>query len=125
MSPDSASPLPADESERLRSLRALDVLPTLTEPLFDAFVALTAQVFSLPISLIAVVEENEVLYPANFGMPGHYRQPRVETLCATAIEKARTASSTGRPAPLAPPSGTSSTTGPRGSAKSLPCVTRA
>ena len=81
--------LPDDESERLHSLRAYDVLPVLTEPLFDEFVALTAQVFSLPISLIAVVEEDEVLYPASVGMPGHVSQPRVETLCATAIQKAR------------------------------------
>ncbi|GAB3318922.1 hypothetical protein GCM10027511_29070 [Hymenobacter humi] len=80
--------MPDNESERLRSLRAHDVLPTLIEPLFDEFVALTAQVFSLPISLIAVVEEDEVLYPANHGMPGNDRQPRVEALCATAIEKA-------------------------------------
>ena len=80
--------MPADESERLRSLRAYDVLPTLIEPLFDEFVSLTAQVFSLPISLISVVEENEVLYPANHGMPGHDRQPRVETLCATAVQNA-------------------------------------
>lgn len=83
-----ASLLADDEAERLRSLRAHDVLPTLAEPLFDEFVALTAQVFGLPISLIAVVEEHEVLYPANYGMPGNDRQPRVEALCATAIEKA-------------------------------------
>ena len=85
-----ASLLPTNESERLRSLRVCDVLPTLAEALFEEFAALTAQVFGLPISLIAVVEEDEVLYPANFGMPGHHRQPRVETLCSTAIEKART-----------------------------------
>jgi hypothetical protein len=65
------------------------VLPILVEPVFDEFVALTAQIFSLPISLIGVVEEEEVLYPVNHSMPGHDRQPRVEALCATAIEKAR------------------------------------
>lgn len=81
--------LPDDEAERLRSLRDYNVLPTLAEPLFDEFVALTAQVFGLPISLIAVVEEEEVHYPANHGMPGNDRQPRVQALCATAIEKAR------------------------------------
>lgn len=84
-----ASLLPDDEAERLRSLRAYDVLPTLAEPLFDEFVALTAQVFGLPISLIAVVEEDEVLYPANHGMPGNDRQPRAAAICATAIEQAR------------------------------------
>lgn len=81
--------LPPEEFERLRSVRAHDVLPTLTEPLFDEFVCLTAQVFSLPISLIAVVEEDEVVYPANHGLPGHERQPRVEALCSTAIQQAR------------------------------------
>ena len=85
-----ASRLPHDEPARLRSLRAHEVLPTLAESLFGEFAALTAQVFSLPISLIAVVEEDEVFYPANFGMPGHHRQPRVETLCSTVIQKAQT-----------------------------------
>ena len=83
-----ASLLPDDEPERLRSLRTYDVLPTLIEPVFDEFVALTAQVFSLPISLIAVVEEDDVFYPANYGMPGNERQSRVEALCSTAIQKA-------------------------------------
>ncbi|GAA4037548.1 hypothetical protein GCM10022409_23280 [Hymenobacter glaciei] len=83
--------MPPNESERLRSLRAHDVLPTLIEPLFDEFVALTAQVFGLPISLIAVVEEDEVLYPVHFGMPGPGpgRLPRAGTLCATAIAQDR------------------------------------
>ncbi|GAB3853179.1 hypothetical protein GCM10028822_21680 [Hymenobacter terrigena] len=84
-----ASLLPANETERLQSLRAYDVLPTLAEPLFDEFVALTAQVFSLPISLIALVEADEVYYPANHGMPGNDQQPRVEALCSTAIQQAR------------------------------------
>ncbi|GAB3874921.1 hypothetical protein GCM10028824_28980 [Hymenobacter segetis] len=81
--------LPADEPERLQSIRAYDVLPTLAEPLFDEFVALTAQVFSLPISLIALVEEDDVYYPANHGMPGNDQQPRVEALCSSAIQQAR------------------------------------
>ncbi|WP_426059889.1 GAF domain-containing protein [Hymenobacter sp. B1770] len=84
-----ASQRPHDEAARLRSLRAHDVLPTLVEPVFDEFVALTAQVFSLPISLIGVVEETEVFYAVNHGMAGNDRQPRVEALCATAIEQAR------------------------------------
>lgn len=84
-----ASLLPPDEAERLQSLRAYNVLPALIEPLFDEFVALTAQVFSLPISLIAVVEENKVHYPANHGMPGNDQQLRVEALCSTAIQQAR------------------------------------
>ncbi len=81
--------LPADDADRLRSVRAFEVLPALTEPVFDEFVALTARIFNLPISLISVVEETEVFYPANFGMPGHASQPRVEALCSTAIAHAQ------------------------------------
>ena len=84
-----AALLPDDENERLGSLRAFEVLPSLIEPVFDEFVALTAQVFSLPISLIAVVEEDTVYYPANYGMPGNDQQPRIEALCSTAIQQAR------------------------------------
>jgi GAF domain-containing protein len=79
------SNLSAEEAARLRSLRAAELLPALTEPVFNEFVALTARIFSLPISLISVVEETDVYYPANVGMPGHNQQPRIEALCATAI----------------------------------------
>ncbi|MCB2406944.1 GAF domain-containing protein [Hymenobacter lucidus] len=78
-------PLTVDEPERLRSLRAYHVLLSMREPVFNEFVALTARIFSLPISLIALVEADEVHYPANFGMPGVAPMARVGTLCATAI----------------------------------------
>jgi hypothetical protein len=81
--------LPANEPDRLRSVRAHEILPALTEPVFDEFVALTARIFSLPISLISVVEENDVYYPANLGMPNNKQQPRVEALCSTAIALSR------------------------------------
>lgn len=81
--------LPHDDAARLKSVRAFEVLPALSEPVFDEFVALTARIFNLPISLISVVEENEVHYPASYGMAGHTHQPRAEALCSTAIAKAQ------------------------------------
>ncbi len=81
----SSSPLPADEAERLLTLRTYDVQSALDEPVFNEIVALTARIFSLPISLIALVEAEVVHYPANHGMPGHTGQPRDEALCSTAI----------------------------------------
>ncbi|GAA4043174.1 hypothetical protein GCM10022409_31460 [Hymenobacter glaciei] len=81
--------VPADDADRLRSVRAFEVLQTLTEPVFDEFVALTARIFNLPISLISVVEEKEVFYPTNYGLPGHQRQPRAEAICSTAIARAQ------------------------------------
>lgn len=82
--------LPDDDAARLRSVRAFEVLPALTEPLFDEFVALTARIFNLPISLISVVEETDVHYTAKYGISGHNQQPRAEALCSTAIVLART-----------------------------------
>jgi GAF domain-containing protein len=83
------STLSDDEAARLLSLRTFEVLTALAEPVFDEFVALAARIFNLPMSLISVVEEDDVLYPANTGMPGHTQQPRGEALCSTAIELAR------------------------------------
>lgn len=77
--------IPADENQRLVSIRHYDVTHSLQEPIFNEFVSLTARIFSLPISLIALVEEEQVRYTANFGLPNVKSQPREEALCATAI----------------------------------------
>ncbi|MBO0356584.1 GAF domain-containing protein [Hymenobacter sp. BT186] len=77
--------IPADEVQRLGSIRHYDVAQSLQEPIFSEFVSLTARIFSLPISLIALVEEEQVHYMANFGLPNVKLQPRVEALCSTAI----------------------------------------
>jgi transcriptional regulator with GAF, ATPase, and Fis domain len=86
MSSPSAPFQPEEEAQRLRSLRTHDVLASLHEPIFDDFVAIAARIFSLPISLISLVEEEEVYYPAKVGMPGHARQPRQEAVCSVAIQ---------------------------------------
>ena len=80
---------PNDEAARLQALRSFEVLTALSEPVFEEFVALAARLFQVPISLLSVVEEADVQYPANVGMPGHRQQPRAETLCSTAISLGR------------------------------------
>ncbi|MBC6700164.1 GAF domain-containing protein [Hymenobacter puniceus] len=82
-----ASLLATDEVERLRTLRYYDILHSLHEQIFDEFVHLAARIFSLPISLIALVDEDQVEYKANHGMPGMRAQPRVEALCSVAIQQ--------------------------------------
>ncbi|WP_157780982.1 GAF domain-containing protein [Hymenobacter sedentarius] len=81
--------LPDDEADRLFSLRSFEVLAALAEPVFEEFVVLAARLFQVPISLLSVVEEADVHYPANVGMPGHRQQPRAEALCSTAIVLSR------------------------------------
>jgi transcriptional regulator with GAF, ATPase, and Fis domain len=79
--------LSADETERVRALRHYDILHSLREAVFDEFVGLTARLFNLPISLIALVDAEEVEYKANQGLPGLLSQPRVEALCAVAVSR--------------------------------------
>lgn len=81
--------IPEDEAIRLQTLRRYDVIHSLYETVFDEFVALTARIFNLPISLIALVDEKQVYYPANYGMPGNKVQAREESLCSTAVVRNR------------------------------------
>ena len=79
--------LPADETDRLRALQHYEILHSLREAVFDEFVSLTARLFNLPISLIALVDAEEVEYKANQGLPGLLSQPRVEAICSIAISE--------------------------------------
>ncbi|MBC6698862.1 GAF domain-containing protein [Hymenobacter puniceus] len=76
-----------EEVERLRTLRYYDILNSLNEQIFDEFVNLTARIFSLPISLISLVDEDQVEYKASAGLQGLTSQPRVEALCSLAIQQ--------------------------------------
>jgi len=82
--------LPANETERLETLRQYDILHSLQEAVFNEFVGLTARIFNLPISLIALVDGDEVEYKANEGLPGLRSQPRAEALCALAVREHKT-----------------------------------
>jgi GAF domain-containing protein len=82
--------LPANETERLETLRQYDILHSLQEGVFNEYVGLTARIFNLPISLIALVGGDEVEYKANEGLPGLRSQPRVEALCALAVREHKT-----------------------------------
>jgi putative methionine-R-sulfoxide reductase with GAF domain len=82
--------LPENEVARLQTLRQYDILHSLQEAVFNEFVELTARIFNLPISLIALVDGDEVEYKANEGLPGLRRQPRAEALCALAVREHKT-----------------------------------
>ncbi|RSK34552.1 GAF domain-containing protein [Hymenobacter metallilatus] len=80
-----ASLIPPDDAARLRSLHQYRILNTTPEPIFDEYVALAAQLFNLPISLISLVDEQEVYFKANTGLPGVERVARPDSLCSAAI----------------------------------------
>ncbi|WBA42738.1 GAF domain-containing protein [Hymenobacter canadensis] len=77
--------IPANDAHRLRTLHQYRILNTTPEPVFDEYVALAAQLFNLPISLISLVNEQEVFFKANTGMPGLERVDRPDSLCSAAV----------------------------------------
>ena len=81
--------LPANEVERLRTLRQLDIQRSLGETVFDGFARLAARIFNLPISLISLVEEDQVEYIANEGLPSLRSQPRIEAICSLAVREGK------------------------------------
>jgi GAF domain-containing protein len=79
--------LPLDEAKRLHTLHHYDSKQGLQEPVFAELVRLVARLFSLPVALITLVDAEQVLGQANFGLPGVVRQARVESLCALTIKQ--------------------------------------
>jgi GAF domain-containing protein len=77
--------IPDNELVRLRTLYQYRLLNTTAEPIFDAYVALAAQLFNLPISLISLVAADDVFFPANVGLPGLESVPRTDSLCSAAV----------------------------------------
>jgi GAF domain-containing protein len=82
-----SSLLPANETKRLQTLQAYDILHSVQEPLFTEVVELTATLFNVPVSLIALVGADEVEYKAVHGLPGLRSQPRVEAICSLAVKE--------------------------------------
>ena len=82
--------LPPNEAKRLETLRAYGVQPALQEELFTKVVELAATLFNVPISLIALVEADDVAYKAAYGLPSLQSQPRVEAICSTAVKQQQT-----------------------------------
>ena len=80
-----AAPLPADEDQRLARLRALGVLDTPPEPLFDALARLAASIADAPIALVSLVDAERQWFKANVGLAGAGETPRELAFCAHAI----------------------------------------
>jgi hypothetical protein len=77
--------LPPNENSRLQALEPYRVLGSMPDAVFDELVRLTAKVFDMPIALISLVDENHVLFKANYGMPGLERVARQQSMCSVAI----------------------------------------
>ena len=76
---------PKNESSRLASLRALDVLDSAPETQFDALVQAAALVTAVPICLLSLIDSDRQWFKANVGLPGTPELARDVALCSHTI----------------------------------------
>ena len=50
------APIPADEEERLKALKSLNILDTMPEERFDRITKLATVLFNVPISTVTIVD---------------------------------------------------------------------
>jgi len=62
-----AAPIPENEAERLKAVRALDLLDTKPEERFDRITRLAARILGVPISFIVLVDENRQFVKSSYG----------------------------------------------------------
>lgn len=74
-----------DEAARLAAVRACAILETPRETAYDSLVFTTAQLFRVPMAMLAIVGDERVWVKANVG-PLPREWPRRETFCATVVE---------------------------------------
>lgn len=77
-------PIPADESRRLQTLRAMKLLDTPPEERFDRVTRLARQVFSVPIALVSLVDADRQWFKSRQGLDAE-ETPRNISFCGHAI----------------------------------------
>ena len=78
------APRPMNETERLATLRGLQVLDTHPEQALDELVGLAAQIFEVPIALVSLVDEDRQWFKSKLGIEVS-ETPRDFAFCAHAI----------------------------------------
>ena len=75
----------AIEARRIARLRALMVLDSESEPIFDTLTTLASQVCQTPIALLSLVDAGRQWFKANVGLPHVSETPRSVAFCDHAI----------------------------------------
>src|ERR1700730_3545639 len=77
-------PVPANEAERLRTLRSYKILDTKPEERFDELTRLAALICGVPISLISLLDPDRQWFKSRFGLDVQ-ETPRAQAFCTHAI----------------------------------------
>jgi PAS domain-containing protein len=77
--------IPENENERLDALRRYRILDTPPEDVFDYVARLATKIFDVPVSLVSLVDKDEVFFKANVGMAGARSTSRGVSLCSLAV----------------------------------------
>jgi len=77
--------IPDNDIERIEALKRYKILGTPPENAFDNIAGLAAQIFNVPVSLISLVDADQVYFKANVGMGNASTTPRGVSLCSLAI----------------------------------------
>lgn len=79
-------PMPANESERLGAVRALNILDTAPDIAFDDIGELAAQICQCPVAYISFMDDDRLWLKAKYGLPPDFNQcPREISFCATTV----------------------------------------
>ncbi len=79
-----AAPLPANEPERLAALCRLEVLDTPPEEAFERITSLAARLFSVPISVVSLIDQDRQWFKSCYGLDTTQTDRRL-AFCAHAI----------------------------------------
>ena len=77
--------IPADDDERIKALKAYEILDSAPEGFFNNLAHIVAKSFDAPIALISLVDKEEVFFKANVGMEDTSHVPRGVSLCSLAV----------------------------------------
>ncbi|OGX81236.1 GAF domain-containing protein [Hymenobacter glacialis] len=77
--------IPTYEHERLEALRPYRVLGTPGQGVFNDFVSVVAKLFDVPIALVSLVRESDVVFIGNAGLPEATIVNREDSMCSVAI----------------------------------------
>ncbi|HXB10800.1 MAG TPA: GAF domain-containing protein, partial [Bacteroidia bacterium] len=77
--------IPENELQRLEVLKRYKILDTPPEDAFNNIARLATQIFNVPISLISLVDSEEVFFKANVGMGNTKSTSRGISLCSLAL----------------------------------------